>query len=137
MEIMDSYIYRTKKIVSLIIGTVIPTGLIQIVFILNAVQFNYYSGIDPASTIVYVPIYALIEVAVGLLILLILKLFGVALIRRPNEYLLLGFILGFGNLGSSLKFWFLPEYIEFIVYLIVVSTAFVSCIGESNSEPSS
>jgi hypothetical protein len=126
---MESVVIKIKKTISLLLGITISTIVVQFLFILNAVRFNYYSGIDPLSTIDKVLIYIPIEAGIAVIILICLRILKARVIQKPSEYFLLGAILGLSNLGSVLRFWLLPEYIEYIVYIIVLIISAVFSIS--------
>lgn len=76
------------------------------------------------------PIFALFELLIGLLILLALKLKKINLIDKPSEYFLFGMILGMGDSGSIFTMWFYSHYIDFAVFIIVIVSATIMAIGE-------
>lgn len=98
---MESIVLKIKQSMSLLVGVTITATLVQVLFAFHAVRFNYYSGRDPSSTVDFVLIYVPIEITIGALILLVLRLFKQKIIQEPNEFFLLGVILGFGNLGGG------------------------------------
>lgn len=113
-----------KNSILFFVGILIPTSIIQIVFIAFAIKYNYYSGINPYDTIFHIPFYIVIDAFIALVIIWFISIFKLKRITKAIDFFKFGFVLGFTNVGTHILFWVMPKHIELVVYAIVIMTAF-------------
>lgn len=122
-----------KKTFYYFLGIIIPISIIQVVYINLSIKYNYYSGINPYSTLFYIPLYLGISACLGLVILRIIRRLKLQNISKVSVYFRFGLVLGCLNVGSHILFWFFPKVIEMVVYAIVIVVAFFVALNSAKT----
>lgn len=112
------------QFLSMLLGAII----VQVVFILSVNIKKYYSGIDPYSTMMYVPIFVFNGMIIGGTILLVMNMTKERVITEPKEYLIFGLVLGLTNINGILHIWWgSTNYTDtfILVFLIILASIMV------------
>lgn len=123
-------LYLATRGIALLIGVSLSATCAHVLFILSAAQRNFFSGIEPVSTLTFLPWVIASEFAAGIVVLFSLKALGQRACSQPQDLLLLGLVLGWAAIGETLSIWTDVASISPVVAVVVLGLATVVAIHE-------
>ena len=111
--------------IALLVGVSLSATCSHVLFVLCAVHKNFFSGIDPASTVGRLPTIIVLELFAGIALLGVLRLLGRSIATRPHDLLFLGLVLGWGAVGQVFAVWFGMASLSGIAAFLVLCASVV------------
>ncbi len=121
-----------RKILFGLMGVFATSSMLTAIDFAQGMILQDWSGVHPIYRVYQFPLIFLVSIFLGLIVLVLFRLFRLKPISTASGFFRIGLVLGFINLGSVLRPWIGSNgYTEGIVIILVLIFSFVVSSLES------
>ena len=126
-----------KNLLYFVLGVTATAITINALYVIQGLSLDYFSGVNPYYSFLSLPIIIFVESLAGYLIILLLHLLQVKRITKPSDFFKFGSVLGLADAGSVVLPWLGLQYVEPLVYMVVLMTAIYMAIDGNKKKGTS